>query len=211
MLLQRSPWHTQDVWCARRLTRALAFAATLSLAVTLGACGGESATDATLSQAEIATSAGSESSSSSESASAQQSPATESASPSEPSGDDDCKAALRATLEYSAALGEMARALELNDQMVVVGAADTMSAAVANLREALPNAPAEAVDFLTAIEGSAILVKQGIADGKASPAIIAELSDYFGDPSYDAGSAALGAYFEQSCADEMAEGDGSVQ
>lgn len=194
-----------------RKTRLPVMLAVLPFVVVLASCGGESATDATLSQAEIATSAGSESSSSSESASAQQSPATESASPSEPSGDDDCKAALRATLEYSAALGEMARALELNDQMVVVGAADTMSAAVANLREALPNAPAEAVDFLTAIEGSATLVKQGIADGKASPAIIAELSEYFGDPSYDAGSAALGAYFEQSCADEMAEGDGSVQ
>ncbi|MEK9663799.1 MAG: hypothetical protein VW082_04180, partial [Candidatus Nanopelagicales bacterium] len=137
--------------------------------------------------------------------------ATHTASPTEPSGDDDCKAALRATLEYSVALGEMARALELDDPMVAVGAADAMSAAVANLREALPSAPAEAVDFLTAIEGSATLVKQGIADGKASPAIIAELAALFGDPSYDAGSAALEAYFKQSCADAMAEGDVSTQ
>ncbi len=196
----------------RKKTRLPVILAVLPLVVVLASCGGESATDATLSQTEIATSAGSGSSSSSEAApSSVASSATQSASPSEPSGDDDCKAALRATLEYSVALGEMARALELDDPMVAVGAADAMSAAVANLREALPSAPAEAVDFLTAIEGSATLVKQGIADGKASPAIIAELSTYFGDPSYDTGSAALEAYFKQSCADAMAEGDVSTQ
>lgn len=100
---------------------------------------------------------------------------------------------------YGSALVEMATALEGQDGAAAVAGADALGAAVVDLMEQVPGAPAPAVGFKAATEEVVAMVKQAVADKVPTTEIITTLQEAFANEGFEVGGDAIDDYVNAAC------------
>jgi len=111
----------------------------------------------------------------------------------------DCALARSAMGDYSVALTSLAQALDADDRMASIAAANALTYSASEVVSALPGAPESAQEFARASDDVAVLIKQAMADQVPFATVINQVTTAFAGEGFTIGGDALDDYADQVC------------